>query len=140
MWYVPNVKVVWPNKEALLSRLAFDPASSRVVDTTLLALATSTYPAPAYSVFELGTLSPQGVAQLTPQFFASHHFDYAVVDRFGTQYPALEQMLAKGEVVARFPQTGAEANIFADNFPGPALLVFAMHQMGPEIWIVKLTK
>ncbi|MDO8518329.1 MAG: glycosyltransferase family 39 protein, partial [bacterium] len=136
--YVPNVKVVWPNKEAVLSRLAFDPASSRLVDQTLLSLATSSYPMPAYRVFEIGTLSPDGVAQLTPQFLASQHFSYAVVDRFGTQYPALEALLSKGQVVARFPQEGTAVNIFADNFPGPALLVFAMHQMGPEIWIVKL--
>ncbi len=138
--YVPNVKVVWPQTEALQSRLAFDPASSRVVDQTLLALATSSYPAPSYKVFELGTLSPTGVAQLTPAFLAAQHFDYAVVDRFGTRYPALEALLAKGEVVAHFPGQGPAVNLFADNFLGPALLVFAMHQMGPEILIVKLAQ
>ncbi|MFA6279103.1 MAG: glycosyltransferase [Candidatus Paceibacterota bacterium] len=138
--YVPNMKVVTPERTALQSRLAFDPKSSRLVDQTLLSLATSSYPAPAYSVFEIGTLSSDGVAKLTPQFLASQHFDYAIVDRFTAPYPALEALLAKGEIVARFPTEGKAVNIFADNYGGPALDVFIMRQLGPEIWIVKLSK
>src|SRR3989344_6118252 len=136
--YTPNMKVVMPQKEMLLERLAFDPASSRLVDRTLIGLATSSYPAPSYPVFEIGTLSDEGVARLTPEFLALQHFDYAVVDRFATPCPALESLLAKGVVVARFPSTGGAADVIGDAFHGPALTLFTMPQMGPEILIVKL--
>ena len=136
--YMPNMKVVTPQKAMLRERLAFDPSSSRLADRTLLSLATSSYPAPAYPVFEIGTLSGEGVAKLTPEFLVLQHFDYAVVDRFATPYPALEALLAKGAVVARFPRSGGAADVIGDNFHGPALTLFTMPQMGPEIWIVKL--
>ena len=136
--YMPNMKVVTPQKAMLLERLAFDPVSSRLVDQTLLGLATSSYPVPAYQVFEIGTLSGEGVKKLTPEFLALQHFDYAVVDRFTTPYPALEALLAKGDIVARFPRAGGAADVIGDNFHGPALTLFTMPQMGPEVWIVKL--
>ena len=138
--YVPNMKIVTPQKAALQERLAFDPASSRLVDRTLLELATSSYPVPAYAVFEIGTLSAEGVAALTLEFLSSRHFEYAVVDRFSTPYPALEALLAKGTVVARFPAAGGAADVIGDAFHGPALTLFTMPQMGPEIWVVKLNK
>ena len=75
---------------------------------------------------------------MTPEFLALQHFDYAVVDRFATPYPALESLLAKGVVVARFPSTGGAADVIGDAFHGPALTLFTMPQMGPEILIVKL--
>ena len=132
------MKIVTPQKEALLERLSFDPDSSRLLDQTLLGLATSSYPVPAYPVFEIGTLSGEGVEKLTPEFLASRNFDYAVVDRFTTPYPALEALLAKGEVVARFPRAGGAADVIGDAFHGPVLTLFTMPQMGPEVWIVKL--
>ena len=136
--YTPNMKVVWPKTGLLSERLAFDPASSRLVDRTLLGLATSSYPAPAYPVFEIGTLSPAGEGKLTVQFLESQHFEYAVVDRFAAHYPALEALLAKGEVVARFPRDGGAADVIGDAFHGPVFTLFTMPQMGPEVWIVKL--
>src|SRR3989344_3059072 len=136
--YTPNMKVVWPEPELLRERLTFDPASSRLVDRTLLSLAASSYPAPAYPVFEIGTLSGEGVAKLTPDFLESQHFDYAVVGRFTTSYPALESLLAKGKIIARFPAAGPAVDLLANEFGGPSLAVFTMRQMGPEIWVVKL--
>lgn len=138
--YTPNMKVVTPTPASLRDRLAFDSASSRLVDQTLLSLATSSYPQPAYTVFELGTLSPMGATKLTPEFLRVQGFDYAVVDRFATPYPALEELIAKGTVVARFPAGGGAADIIGDAFHGPALTVFTMPQYGPEVWIVKLTR
>src|SRR3989344_4788138 len=136
--YTPNMKVVWPEPELLSECLTFDPASSRLVDRTLLSLAASSYPAPAYPVFEIGTLSGEGVAKLTPDFLESQHFDYAVVGRFTTSYPALESLLAKGKIIARFPAAGPAVDLLANEFGGPSLAVFTMRQMGPEIWVVKL--
>ena len=75
---------------------------------------------------------------MTPEFLALQRFDYAVVDRFTTPYSALEALLAKGTVVARFPRAGGAADVIGDAFHGPALTLFTMPQMGPEIWIVKL--
>ena len=57
---------------------------------------------------------------------------------FATPYPALESLLAKGAVVARFPRAGGAADVIGDNFHGPALTLFTVPQMGPEILIVKL--
>jgi dolichol-phosphate mannosyltransferase len=138
--YMPNMKVVTPEKNLLRERLAFDPASSRLVDQTLLSLATSSYPSPAYPVFETGTLSSEGAAKMTPQFLASQHFDYVVVDRFNTPYPALEALLSIGEIVARFPASGPALNILDNDFGGPSIAVFSMKQMGPEVWVVKLNR
>ncbi len=138
--FTPNMKIVIPEKPMLRERLVFDPTSSRLVDQTLLSLATSSYPAPAYSVFETGTLSSEGGVKLTSQFLASQHFDYAVVDRSTAPYPALEAFLAKGEIIARFPSNGSAIDILANEFGGPALAAFKMRQMGPEVWIVKLTQ
>lgn len=138
--YVPNMKIVTPEKSALLARLVFDPKSSRLVDQTLLSIATSSYSASAYTIFEIGTLSPDGAAKLTSQFLGSQHFEYAVVDRFATPYPALEALIAKGNIVARFPTKRRAINIFADYYGGPSLDVFLMNQMGPEVWIVQLSK
>ncbi len=136
--YTPNMKIVTPTKAALRDRIAFDPSSSRLLDRTLLSLATSSYPTPAYPVFELGTLSLEGEKKLTPQFLNSQNFVYAVVDRFATPYPALEALLQKGKIVARFPIKGSATDILDNEFGGPALSVFVMRQMGPEIWIVQL--
>ena len=136
--YLPNMKVVTPEQTALRERLAFDPKSSRLVDQTLLSLATSSYPVPAYPVFEIGALSIEGAAKITLPFLESQHFDYAVVDRSVAAYPALEALMAKGKIVARFPADVPAVDILANEFGGPTLAVFIMHQMGPEIWIVKL--
>ena len=136
--YLPNMKVVTPEQTALRERLAFDPESSRLVDQTLLSLATSSYPVPAYPVFEIGALSIEGAAKITLPFLESQHFDYAVVDRSVAAYPALEALMAKGKIVARFPADVPAVDILANEFGGPTLAVFIMHQMGPEIWIVKL--
>jgi|GEM_PF-186840 len=138
--YTPNIKVVWPAPEMLRERLAFDPASSRVTDTTLLSLATSTYPAPAFTVFELGTLSGTGAQKLTPKFLQGEAFDYAVVDLSATPYPALEALLANGEVMARFPADGKTTNLFEDRYEGPSLALFDVAQLGPEILVVKLKR
>jgi len=136
--YLPNMKVVTPEQTALRERLAFDPKSSRLVDQTLLSLATSSYPVPAYPVFEIGALSIEGAAKITLPFLESQHFDYAVVDRSVAAYPALEALIAKGKIVARFPADVPAVDILANEFGGPTLAVFIMPQMGPEIWIVKL--
>ncbi len=138
-----NVKVVWPNQETLRERLAFDTSSSRLVDQTLLSLATSSYPAPAFPVFELRTISDEARENITPAWLSNQHFEYAVVDRWATPYPALEALIAKGEIVARFPQSGPAIDILATDiygheFNGPSLAAFSIKQMGPEVLIVKL--
>jgi dolichol-phosphate mannosyltransferase len=134
----PNMKIVWPNPQTIEERLAFDPGSSRVVDTTLLSLDGEKYPSPSFNVFEIGTFTSEGTERLTPEFLASKDFEYAVVDRFATPVPALEALMARGEIVARFPKEGPAIDILANEFGGPVLDLFKIRQMGPEIWIVKL--
>lgn len=140
-----NMKVVWPDVQALNERIAFDPSSSRLVDTTLLSLATSSYPAPAFHVFELRTISLEARDGVTDEWLSQQHFEYAVVDRWATPYLALEALMAKGKIVARFPDGGHTIDILATDiagheFQGPALAAFSIKQMGPEVWVVKLPK
>jgi hypothetical protein len=141
--YTPNMKVVWPTAGSMKERLAFDPASSRLLDTTLLGLASSSYPAPSFNVFEIGTLSPDGVTKLTPGFLKSERFNYVVIDRSATKYPALEALIASGTIIAKFPSSGPAIDILANeisdfNFNPMALDVFEIKQLGPEVWIVQL--
>ena len=143
--WVPYMKIVWPTASAIRERIAFNPGSARLVDETLLSLATSSYPAPAFDVFELGTADEDVRANMTYEWLASRHFDYVIVDRWGTQYPALEKLIAEGRVVARFPEHGDAIDILATDvighkFEGPSIAAFSIQRMGPEIWIVKLTK
>lgn len=137
---VPNMKVVWPERGMLAERLAFDPASSRLLDTTLLALPSGSYPEPAFRVFELSTLSAEGAQKITPEFLQEGNFDYAVVDASAPALPALQEKLLKGELVARFPKKGPAINIIANEFGGPSTDVFRIGQMGPEVRIVKLSR
>jgi hypothetical protein len=143
--YMPNMKVVWPKPEDIRERIAFDPSSSRLLDTTLLSLASSTYPSPAFHVFEIGTFSPEGESKLTPEFLKSKHFGYVVIDRAETTatYPVLEELIASGSLVARFPTSGPAIDVLANetsdfNFNPMSLAVFQIKQLGPEIWVVKL--
>lgn len=135
---MPNMKVVWPSVDAIKKRLTFDPVSSRLVDTTLLSLPTEQYPSPAFDVFELGTISIDSRTRVTDEFLKSQRFEYAVLDRSATPIPALESLIAKGEVVARFPAEGPAINVIANEYEGPTLDVFAISRMGPEVLIVKL--
>lgn len=135
---VAYMKVVWPTKEALHERIQFDPSSSRLLDTTLLALATSSYPNPAFDVFELSTLSASGTQALTKEFFAAQQFEYAIVDRSAVPVAAFEALVAQGTVVAEFP--GHPVGLIANEFGGPATDVFKVEQMGPEVAIVRLTR
>jgi dolichol-phosphate mannosyltransferase len=137
---IRDIKIVWPNKQAIENRLSFDPSSSRLTDTTLLSLPQGKYPTPAFNVFEISTLSASGTKNITPEFLAGQHLQYVVVDRSLPPVPALEAEILKGEVIARFPQKGRATDLFNDAFQGPAVAVFRMTQMGPEIWIVKLQR
>ncbi len=135
---VPNMKIVWPERGVLQERIAFDPASSRLLDTTLLALPAAEYPAPVFQVFELSTLSLLGMQKITPEFLQEGNFDYAVVDASAPEMPALTDALSRGTVIARFPHDGKAINIIANEFEGPSTDVFSIRQMGPEVRIVKL--
>lgn len=137
--YMPNMKVVWPTKEAISERLAFDPLSARLVDRTLLGLSSSDYPQPAFFVFELGTMSEAGALTLK-ETLQSKTFDYVVIDRSATSIPLVDSLVEKGELVARFPKDGTIMSIIANEFQGPAFLAFSIPQMGPEVWILKLPK
>ncbi len=143
--WVPHMKVVWPTTSAIRERITFNPGSARLVDETLLSLATSSYPASAFNVFELGTIDENVRANMTYEWLVSQHFDYAIVDRWGTRYSALEKLIAKGKIVARFPENGQAIDILATDiigheFQGPSVAAFSIQRMGPEVWIVKLTK
>lgn len=137
--YIPNMKVVWPTPDSITERLAFDPLSERLVDRTLLGLSAHDYPRPAFSVFELGTMSEAGALELK-EALASKKFDYVVIDRSATKIPLVDSLIEKGELIARFPKEGTMMSIIANEFQGPAFLAFSIPQMGPEVWILKLPK
>ncbi|MGC9602321.1 MAG: glycosyltransferase [Minisyncoccia bacterium] len=136
--YVPDMKVVWPTASSVQERLVFDPASSRLVDTTLLALPQGEYPQPTFSVFELGTISDDMRSKVVPQWLLGEHFEYAVIDRSAEPLPALDALAAQGEIVARFPRQGESINIIGTDFEDTSLDVFKINQMGPEVDIIKL--
>jgi hypothetical protein len=138
--HIPNVKIVWPTPKAIEDRIAFDPDSSRITDMTLLGLSPEAYPAPTFSVFEIGTLSQNGYDRLSPEFLTSQRFDYLLVDRFAAKYPSIEALIAEGELVASFPVEGPAIDVIANEYGGPSTDVFRIQQLGPRIDIIKLSQ
>ena len=138
--HAPNLKIVWPTPPAIEERIAFNPDSLRLVDQTLLALPSKEYPTPAFSVFEVGTLSQEGYDNLTEEFLVSKNFDYLVIDRFASKYPGLEALIAEGELVASFPEEGPAIDVMANEYDGPSTDVFRIRQLGPRVDIIKLSQ